>query len=1292
MRLAKLVLSGFKSFADTTEFRFDAPITGIVGPNGCGKSNVVDAIKWVLGERSAKSLRGGAMLDVIFAGSAARKPAGMASVTLSFENPLLAEAIDRGEDDTPLLDPETDPETGEPIERVIDRRAVRHRRLPIDNDAVDVTRRLTADGKSDYLINGRKVRLKDIRDLFLDTGIGNDAYSIIEQGKVDAMLLANPVERRSILEEAAGVARFRMRKIESTRKLESAEKNLVATREQLANTERRLRIVRSQAEKAKRFQELDARRRLLRRALSLDAFHELFERLNGLTSELAVLEVEKASLVEALAHAEDAKQDAEIARYAVDTEQHRLEQRRLELQGIEGQAKQRADFAQRTLGEARGALDAERAQLTVLEADAMTLADAAVEARAQCDAAQASALLIEQQTTTEGLRRQTAQQQAFEAQRASDVIGEQASRLERERGAHAQRLAGIESRSRSLGDELHRLDARIEPFARELDSQRAARLTHVVRASVALDEINRIQSQLDQRNSTATTLSDTQSKLARELATVRDDKTAVESRRRVLDEMGRAHEGLGSGVRAVLADSTRFAGVIGVMADLVDTERMHAPAVEAALGDLLELIVVSEESTLATLAQSALALRVRVAFAANTPVSVASARSVASIAGATPLFELVRIDPRIRPLAERLLSSTFVVDTIERAVELSHGALAGCRIATRTGALVDERGRVIANASARADAAAGGFLTLRAEHAELVERSNALSVEVASLEEQSLQLDVESKAAQESARMSSAALAEARRSALDAQHQTERLEQLMRQIERQRDSASSERGHLIERLRVSEEEAHTTQGKLEALAVDLAHATQARDESRAKLESAKSVAADASEALAAARVKAAQAQAELDAARREGRHIETRATEIARQDSALRESVLRRTAAIERAEAMLEESSVALAEATTGLAALAEEFSSIAARVRAAQTAVEEFARTVEAARSEATRVERNAHAVELSRRELEVRREGLEEQTLSEIELDLRGAYEAYLLERATDGFETLERDAAQSEADELREIIRKLGNVNLDAIDELSQLEVRNEALAKQLVDIDSAKASLEALISELDEASRTRFQQTFERVRETFAGQTGMFRRLFGGGSADIYLLPLENGEIDWLESGVEIRAKPPGKEPRVISQLSGGEKTMTAVALLMAIFQSKPSPFCILDEVDAALDESNVERFCHALLPFLDVSHFIVITHHKRTMQACHQLYGVTMPERGVSRRVAVKFDEVGVDGRLSKAASERAVLEPQALPAINADDDSITPKLAHVIVEVMPERIATPSTALAGAWE
>jgi chromosome segregation protein len=227
------------------------------------------------------------------------------------------------------------------------------------------------------------------------------------------------------------------------------------------------------------------------------------------------------------------------------------------------------------------------------------------------------------------------------------------------------------------------------------------------------------------------------------------------------------------------------------------------------------------------------------------------------------------------------------------------------------------------------------------------------------------------------------------------------------------------------------------------------------------------------------------------------------------------------------------------------------------------------------------------------------------------------------------------------------LRDAIKALGNVNMEAIDELGQLEGRNETLAREVADIDAARASLKELVERLDDVSRRRFKATFEAVRDQFGGQEGMFRRLFGGGSADLFLVPMENGEIDWLESGVEIRAKPPGKEPRVISQLSGGEKTMTAVALLMAIFRSKPSPFCILDEVDAALDEANVERFTKALGPFLDRSHFIVITHHKRTMQACHELHGVTMAERGVSRRVTVRVDQVGADGRIREDALERA---------------------------------------------
>ena len=287
--------------------------------------------------------------------------------------------------------------------------------------------------------------------------------------------------------------------------------------------------------------------------------------------------------------------------------------------------------------------------------------------------------------------------------------------------------------------------------------------------------------------------------------------------------------------------------------------------------------------------------------------------------------------------------------------------------------------------------------------------------------------------------------------------------------------------------------------------------------------------------------------------------------------------------------------------------------------------------------------------------------------------------------------GDEEIEFDRAEAikRAEALRAEIRSLGNVNLEAIDELGDLELRNEDLAQQLEDIDDARIRLEELVEKLDVASRTRFEDTFNRVRANFAGNGGMFRRLFGGGSADLYLIPDEDGTVDWLESGIEIRAKPPGKEPRVISQLSGGEKTMTAVALLMAIFQSKPSPFCILDEVDAALDEANVERFCNVVREFLDQSHFIVITHHKRTMQACDRLFGVTMPERGVSRRVTVKFDEVDGDGRIADSAVQRE----------DANEDEPT---AAMTIETEPVDLgrrgessgvgAGRANALAEAWD
>jgi len=301
---------------------------------------------------------------------------------------------------------------------------------------------------------------------------------------------------------------------------------------------------------------------------------------------------------------------------------------------------------------------------------------------------------------------------------------------------------------------------------------------------------------------------------------------------------------------------------------------------------------------------------------------------------------------------------------------------------------------------------------------------------------------------------------------------------------------------------------------------------------------------------------------------------------------------------------------------------------------------VETAAGKLATAREQAARINHDCHAVEIKRREVEVKRESLEEQTLTDLELDLEENYPAWVSSEQRQEAQPLDREATRLEVDTLRESLRKLGNVNIDAIDEEELLEQKNVDLAAAVKDIDTARAQLDALIKDLDHKSRDRFEHAFNTIRENFAGADGMFRKLFGGGSADLILLPDENGQTDWLESGIEIKAKPPGKEPRVISQLSGGERSLTAVALLMAIFRSKPSPFCILDEVDAALDDSNVERFCNVLLPFLDRSHFIVITHHKRTMQACDMLYGVTMQERGVSKQVSVRLEQVSADGKIA----------------------------------------------------
>jgi chromosome segregation protein len=1276
VRLARLVLNGFKSFADTTEFRFDSPIIGVVGPNGCGKSNVVDAIKWVLGERSAKSLRGGAMLDVIFAGSATRKPSGMASVTLVFENPVLQQLVKRTvAANAPAMDSDIDPgleasEDGElSTASAVDRLNVCHRGLPVDTDEVEVTRRLFSDGRSEYLINSSKVRLRDIKELFMDTGIGNDAYSIIEQGKVDAMLRAAPLERRQILEEAAGVAKFRARRTEAQRKLESADKNLVLVREQLANTERRLRIVKGQAEKARAFQSLESRRKDLRRELAFDLYHELRERLSGLTSELAGLESDRQQLASVVAEMEHQKNEVEGTRQRAQEHLRTLESQRIENVGVQKQAEQRVELGERSLAELQEQsqhdtvrLDEFAARIADLTAKLGQMADqVAAAAEATTDA--------EVRVAAASTARARGTERAQHTRASADRLRDQAQNTDREIARAAAHLAAIDDRERQLAEQMTRLDQRRMPVELELDTQRALRNGHVVRKLVARDEGLRHEQEIHAHLDTASKLGDRHAGLARRLTELRDERTALESRRQLLQEMQRAREGVDQAVRAVLGDRERFPAVTGILAESVEADFADAPVVEAALGRDLELLVVQSSGELPELAQACQDVDGRVTLVAA-DVQSAAALLRPEVPGVVPVSSVLRVRGEASAVVGRLIVDCWVAPDLTTALSLAATTYQGARLVTRNGAVVDGFGRVTVGRPTGVSAGEG-LLTRRAELVHLSARLDALALEMQMAEGEAADLLARSDEARRRHRQVEEALAAVGRTAVDAEYQCDRCDQMIQRVEHDKASLALEMDDLHRRLRALDGERSSIEDKLGQLRAVLAALEGRYAVAEAEAQKTIGLADAAAEALGAARIESTRAGGLLDALRRERRTTELALDEEQRQRGQVADQADRCRQQMERYSASIHEARSTAAQAADVLTSIAQQIESAALDAEATHTAVEQAAARLRLVREQATILERNWNSVEMSRREVEIKREALEETTLQDLELDLSPEYAAYAAARMVDGFTPIRRDDAERELADLRDSIRKLGNVNLDAIDEEGQLEQRNEELIRQVADIDQAAKQLGELIVQLDAVTRVRFQETFDAVREHFAGNGGMFRRLFGGGSADLYLLPLEEtGEIDILESGVEIRAKPPGKEPRVISQLSGGEKTMTAVALLMSIFKSKPSPFCVLDEVDAALDESNVERFCSVIKEFLDRSHFIVITHHKRTMQSCNQLYGVTMPQRGVSKRVSVRFEQVGTDGTIAREAVELADAPP-------VGQSAETPR---------------PSSALAGAWK
>ena len=1430
MRLAKLTLAGFKSFADKTDIPFDHPIVGIVGPNGCGKSNVVDAIKWVLGDQSPKSLRGGAMMDVIFNGSANRKPAGMASVTLTFDNPVIEGPgtgdQGSGPDSQQIPRPdaagdslEADPP--KPTLRAAEASGIRslqpdpapRRALPLDTQQVAVTRQLYRDGTSEYLVNNRRARLRDIRELFMDTGIGTDAYSIIEQGKVARMLEANAAERRQIFEEAAGVSRFKARKKEALRKLERTEQNLALVRQRLEDTEKRLRSVKMQAARARSFQEHSARLRELQLTFSLAEYHRLQQQLTAVHDQLEQAEADRLAAQRELAKHESALADADTDRQALAHRSQQLHQARVQQDSARQQAQQQQRFAERSLDDFRQQTRRDQARLAELDQRKGRLETEAADHQQQLDQLTASreagkSRLDAAQTEHARLQHELREQRAAledEKNGLTDLL-RRVARLHNE-------ITSLDAFEKSLVGTRDKLDRRSGDVASQLDHL----LTQRDQAAAQLDEsttlIDAESQRLARQKDLAGQFSEQQKQLAARLAEMREQRADLDSRRRLLQEMQDNHEGVADPVKALLAQAatspsssrdadprhdadaaqssaakasgtslTHHSSLInhrsglprlrGLLADLLDCDVQHAPLLEAALGNNLQALVIDRPVDLTDADLTPLAGRVTFLSLTPPPSPPASTpphpkptfTERGSTASYPPplqnpplqnlplqnLLSLVRYPDWFAPLAHRLLGHIYLVPDLDTALLLQ--ATLACppkpadsmsgfatneadaeegsapeasgmtvpftahptpptpstpapRFITPTGTLLHPDGRVTAgplipprptdaarasdppNAQAKSvsggtsisGGGGGGLLARRSELVSLRAQLAELDALIAS--------DAQALAAvSDQAAHLERVTAQLQQSLFDANavkvQLTSRLESTNAQIaalEKERPVLAAEAAKLHRELH----EADTRRSARRLDAQQLEAQSAEREARRVALDAGIAAATEAADAaretVTTLRLETGRLAEQLAAAQRQSRQYEVAAADLTRQHTRLTDELKDTHTRISELEEARTQALDHFRGAERKLDELVTQCELIDRKVQAADEALAGLKSDFARRRAAVDQLDQAVHQSQMQQRELEVKLDAVSQRTNDQLDLDLPDAYQkqkqlrlfpseinhprtpliqngppvknahnsddsdsgspdhqsSIINHQSPNPFALTPDTLTQikSDIDDLRGKITRLGTVNVDAIAEEDNLAGQQDELAEQVADIEDAEKQLHALIDQLNDDSRTRFEQTFNQVREHFAGPDGMFRKLFGGGRADVFLEPDEQGHTDILESGIAITAKPPGKEPRALTQLSGGEKTMTAVALLMAIFKSRPSPYAILDEVDAALDEANVERFISVIASFLDHSHFIVITHHKRTMQGCNQLYGITMQERGVSKRVAVNFDEI-----------------------------------------------------------
>jgi len=1183
--LKTLEISGFKSFPDKTKIDFGRGITSIVGPNGSGKSNISDAIRWVLGEQSTKTLRGGKMEDVIFAGTRLRKGSNYAEVALTIDNSAHF--------------------------------------LKIDYDEVVIARRYYRSGESDYFINKKVVRLKDINELLMDTGLGRDGYSMIGQGRIDEVLTKKSTERRDMFEEAAGISKFKYRKEETERKLNATEENLVRIRDILTEVEARYIPLEKKAEKARKYLVLRDELRGIEISLWVDNLRDMKEKTEKLHRDLnlAAFALEEARIASEKAYAASEETVEKMRLLELEEEEKRGELRLMEgelathkseLSALETSIRLNDENAARMEGE----IDA--GQNRTGEIDASIRENLNKIEEIEAEKAELLTRIKTLRETLEALSRLTDEKGAKAAALQATIVD---ARMEKTTGETE--LAQLQRESESVTERAGQLAAERAQVEKAYTEQKARTEESQRKIQTARNELQSLENMQKgyrlRYDSRKARVDEVKLKLERAL----EEKNRATSRRNLLLDMQRDYEGFTQAVRACMREKRRgsLGGIHGTVAELSKTERDYTVAIETALGGALQNIVTDDEESakrgIRFLTNSRSGRATFLPLTSVKPYSL-NERGLETEAGFVGVAaELLDYDPKYRNVFFNLLGRTVVCRDLDSAVALARRRDYRFRIVTLDGQLVNQGGSMTGGSQHNA----GGILSRSNEIGELAQVIEKANGEIEALNETHKKVSQELDSVTYQLEVNETEIARNKEVLLQEEARVASEEKLLETIETQLNRASEEAETLMEQKKRNKEQQIIVKTRIDESGKKLsegekklAELLNENDGETGEADRISGEIATLSERVAACEAAVSERKSAMEDLRR----ILAGARE-AMEDQRATLDTYRQSAEKGRSEKVLVEEKIAEKEAD--IASRNEKLREIAALRLEAEGKRNRFDKQAREKGEEIIRLEKETARLEAQKTAL------LDDE--DRIVKGLWDQYELTVLEaEAICGEERLsEKSKFTSRAQELRGKMRALGEIDVGAIEEFEEVSARYNELVTQKTDIEKSKEELETMITEITGEMSKVFTEQFKLLNTYF---NESFVEIFGGGSAELHL----DDPSQILTCGIEIIVKLPGKNLRTISLLSGGEKAFVAIALYFAILKTRPAPFCVLDEIEAALDDANVVRFARYMRKMCEKTQFIVITHRRGTMEESDILYGVTMQEQGVSKLLIMNMESIG----------------------------------------------------------